>query len=56
MSALPRVRNPESWRRRAEAKERTRQSASFERRMQVIATVNLIRSEIRQQRKQEKAA
>lgn len=48
MSALPRIKNPDSWRRRAEAKERRKESASYERRMFVIATANLIRSEIRQ--------
>lgn len=52
MIALPRVKDAEHWRQRAEMKERARQSAAYERHMQVLAKANELRSELRDERKQ----
>jgi hypothetical protein len=39
------------WKQRAEAKERNRQSAAYERRQQVLAMAKQIRKELRDERR-----
>jgi hypothetical protein len=41
----------DQWKQRAEAKERNRQNASFERHQQVLAVAKQIRKEIRDERR-----
>ena len=43
----------EHWKQRAEAKERNRQNASYERHMQVLAVAKQIRGELRDERRRE---
>jgi hypothetical protein len=56
MRALPRISNPDAWRQRAEAKERDKRSAKYERRNQVIAVAREIRREIRDEQKLRRAS
>ena len=56
MRALPKISGTvDSWRSRAERKERAKESASFERRCLQIVVARQIRSEIRDERKQGKS-
>jgi hypothetical protein len=56
MKPLPKISGtPIDWKRRAETKERSKESASFERRCQVLAMARQIRSEIRAERQQRKS-
>ena len=41
----------EQWKRRAEAKERNRQSSAYERRQQVLAVAKQIRKDMRDERR-----
>ena len=50
MQPLPRVRNPELWRNRAEAKERAKRNSSYERRMFVLAVARQMRAEMREEK------
>jgi hypothetical protein len=55
LPVLALISKRESWRQRAEAKERRKESASYERRMHIVATANLIRAERKWERQQRKA-
>lgn len=45
MTALPRVHNAQSWRQRAEVKEKSKRNSSHERHMQALAVANQLRTE-----------